>query len=201
MLSHFSSSSSSPSSLRSFLRSSPPSNTLSSPRWRKRTRLCSSTGWEDAAGREESRRPLFAVSTAGEDLSLTDVVAVIDDAERYFPVNRSARIEYCRSKGVSYERFERYIEVVAGFMLNLEIDYDDAAEEDATEVDEAEKNKKDPFENNSNEEKSKSTTNRVKIVGTPIVVVRPSDMCPICNSFDHVLATCPNLPDDMRPYC
>ena len=190
------------------MRSSPPSsyyrvsNTLSSPRWRKRTRLCSSTGWEDAAGREESRRPLFAVSTAGEDLSLTDVVAVIDDAERYFPVNRSARIEYCRSKGVSYERFERYIEVVAGFMLNLEIDYDDAAEEDATELDEAEKNnKKDPFENNSNEEKSKSTTSRVKIVGTPIVVVRPSDMCPICNSFDHVLATCPNLPDDMRPYC
>ena len=129
----------------------------------------------------DDRLPVFASSRQGLALTMSDVVEVVDDAQKYFPSSESARIEYCRSKGVSYDNFVRYVEFVADASMTFERQEDGDDTEEAKAVDD--------------------TTTRMKIIGTPITVVRPASSCPLCNSAEHPLAQCPNLPNELRPFC
>ena len=117
-------------------------------------------------------KSIFATSSA-ETPTIAEVMVIVDDAERSFPGSESARSLYCRSKGVDYENVTKYMHHVASLSLMMEEKCEESPDDGAV---------------------------RIKIMGTPIMIVTPHGKCPLCGDMGHRLSMCPMLPPDVRPF-
>lgn len=127
-------------------------------------------------GQDDSRPALFVAQKYR--LALDEAVAHSREAERLYE-GKSARIEYCRSKGVDYENVIAY----AGYIERLMATVDDVRKHLIVTCDESGKIK--IIIGNSAVNRNTTTTG----LG-----------CPLCLDPRHRLALCPNLPDELRPF-
>lgn len=124
---------------------------------------------------ERQRRPALFV-TQRYRLALDEAIAHSKEAERLYE-GLSARIEFCKSKGVDYENVVAYAEVLERLMTSV----DDTTKHLIVTCDE---------------------TGRVKIIigNRASSSSRAGGCCPLCLDPTHRLALCPNLPDELRPF-
>lgn len=120
------------------------------------------------------RRPALFM-TPKHRLALDEVLAHSKEAERLY-AGRSARIEYCKTKGIDYENVLEYAHILEKLMDSL----DDTRKHLLVTCDE---------------------NGKVKIIiGNGKRSVKSSIGCPLCLDARHRLALCPNLPDELRPF-
>ena len=120
--------------------------------------------------------PIFSTSKQDPAMRIEHARQIINDAETSFS-NTSARIEYCRSKGVDYERTLEYMQVVEGLEgLTESLPY------------------------KTKYEISRTITSPNMSISLSIISTLSESCCPLCNQ-EHRLSLCPLLPDELRPFC
>ena len=145
--------------------------TMPSSRANKRVACCSMKDDYD-------RKSLFAARESDSTPTIAQVMTIVEEAERRF-LAQSARVEYCRSKGINYENASKYLPHVASLSILIDMNQKVDAE-----------NSDEPHEPHAI---------KMRILGTPILIITPHGKCPICGD-KHELSMCPMLPDDMRPF-
>jgi hypothetical protein len=152
---------------------------------------------------------------------------VIRDAQDAF-VAPGARAEYCRTKGIDYERSVKYLPIIE----HLERAYSTNEEEEQTALTLYSKPELPLTSQHSNDPKESEMVVSVQkghpylemrtfpdgagpeIEGQYMVRVRIMGMsdetfyrivkegrCPLCGKMAHSLAMCPIMPKEMRPFC
>ena len=136
------------------------------------------TSWDDNDENARQKRPalFMKVATKNKKLMLSEAVKHAKDAERLYE-GTSARIEYCKSKGVDYENVIAYADVIEKLASAV-----DSKKHLLVRCDESGKVQ---IIIGNTSSYSSSTTG----LG-----------CPLCLDRKHRLALCPHLPDELRPF-
>jgi hypothetical protein len=139
-------------------------------------RAAATTSSDDDNDNARQKRPALFVKVATKNRmqTLDEAVKHAKEAERLYE-GTSARIEYCKSKGVDYEN------VIA---------YADVLEKLASAVD----SKKHLLVRCDDSGKVQI------IIGNTSLTSTSGLGCPLCLDRKHRLALCPNLPDELRPF-
>ena len=129
--------------------------------------------------------PVLAASPSSGGSGLAEASAVLIDAEA-MPLSESARIEYCKSRGVDFARAALYVPILAGLERTMTTDADADASIQKACVD-----------------VSRAGSRRVRIIGmseAAFLSMVSSGRCPLCGHDGHLLGMCRHLPDDLRPF-
>ena len=163
--------------------------------------------WLRRRDEDAERTPVLSSSGASSNgdkrpVDLAAASAVLLDAEDTLcggTASESARIEYCNSLGVDYSRAAKYVPIVASLERLL-------GSEDTEPMDLKDQNIAVPMavdDATAIFDVTETGTTRVRIIGmseAAFLSMLSSGRCPMCGHDGHLMAMCPHLPDDLRPF-
>ena len=167
-------------------------------------------GWKRSDGSEDPEPAVLSSAVHHGPTQPREAVRVIAEAEGAFE-GHGARVEYCRAKGVDYERSLRYIPVLQSLENAFESDGESATLRNPPLWPPLNRNhllsdqsSRIPYLEVRTPYLEVRTGVRVRIAGMSDEefdqIVREGK-CPLCCRDRHELVMCPMMPNEMKPFC
>lgn len=139
--------------------------------------------WSTLTNCTNKKRVFSNDDKRGNDLDIKEVKDILEAAEIY--TTRSARIEYCRSRGINYEKTVEYLPIVERLSKTIN---EDVGDEDVG----------DDIQQGTMSVKKTFSFKNVSIAIT--TMASEGCKCLVCDNDDHLTSLCPSLPDELRPF-